>query len=136
MKSKFLLPLACAALAGAVVVAPAVAQTVSRITFAKGNDNASVKGTIKGKAYRDYKLGVGNGQTLAVSLTGSSSVNFNILPPGSKGEAVYNSSVEGNEATGIKTVKGDYTIRVYLMGAAETSGKAYPYQLSVAVVNF
>ena len=49
---------------------------------------------------------------------------------------MYNSSVEGRDATGIKTVKGDYTIRVYLMGAAETSGKAYPYQLSVSVVNF
>lgn len=136
MKNKFLMPLACLALAGGVVAAPLVAQSVSRITFAKGNDNASVKGTIKGKAYRDYKLGVGNGQTMAVSLTGSNSVNFNILPPGSKGEAVYNSSMDGPNATGIKTVKGDYTIRVYLMGAAETSGKAYPYQLSVTVMNF
>ncbi|WP_086619398.1 hypothetical protein [Erythrobacter tepidarius] len=136
MKNKFLMPLACLALVGGVVAAPLLAQSVSRITFAKGNDNASVKGTIKGKAYRDYKLGVGNGQTMAVSLTGSNSVNFNILPPGSKGEAVFNSSVEGRDATGIKTVKGDYTIRVYLMGAAETSGKAYPYQLSVSVMNF
>ncbi|MCZ8135294.1 MAG: hypothetical protein O9266_03240 [Porphyrobacter sp.] len=136
MKNKFLMPLACLALAGGVIATPLVAQSVSRITFAKGNDNASVKGTIKGRAYRDYKLGVGNGQTLGVSMTGSNSVNFNILPPGSTGEAVYNSSVEGRDATGIKTVKGDYTIRVYLMGAAETSGKAYPYQLSVSVVNF
>ena len=135
MKSKFLMPLACLALAGGVIAAPVVAQAVSRISFAKGNDNASVKGTIKGKAYRDYKLGVGNGQTMAVSLTGSNSVNFNILPPGSKGEAVYNSSMNGPDATGIKTVKGDYTIRVYLMGAAETSGKSYPYQLSVTVMN-
>lgn len=136
MKNKFLMSLACLALAGGVIAAPVLAQTVSRIAFAKGNDNASVKGTIKGKAYRDYKLGVGNGQTMAVSLTGRNSFNFNIMPPGSKGEAVYNSSVEGPNATGIKTVKGDYTIRVYLMGAAETSGKAYPYQLSVTVMNF
>jgi hypothetical protein len=128
----------CAALsiASATIAVPALAQLVSRISFAKGNDNASVKGTIKGKAYRDYKLGVGNGQNLGVSLIGSSSVNFNILPPGSTGEAVYNSSISGNDATGIRTVKGDYTIRVYLLGAAQTSGKAYPYQLSVAVVNF
>ena len=136
MNSRILMPLACLALVGGVVAAPVLAQTVSRITFAKGNDNASVKGTIKGRAYRDYKPGVGKGQTMAVSLPGSNSVNFNILPPGSTGEAVYNSSVEGRDATGIKTVKGDYTIRVYLMGAAETSGKAYPYQLSVTVMNF
>jgi hypothetical protein len=134
--TKLFLGLAAAAMITAPMAAPALAQVVSQITFAKGNDNASVKGTIKGKAYRDYKLRVGAGQTLAVSKSGSNSVNFNILPPGSTGEAIFNSSSEGNDATGIKTVKGDYTIRVYLMGAAETSGKAYPYQLSVAVVNF
>ncbi|MFM7348720.1 MAG: hypothetical protein ACKO01_04455 [Erythrobacter sp.] len=135
-KNRILASLAGLAIIGTAVAAPAVAQVVSRIAFAKGNDNASVKGTIKGKAYRDYKLGVGNGQNLGVSLTGGSSVNFNILPPGSTGEAVFNSSVSGTTATGIRTVKGDYTIRVYLMGAAETNGKAYPYQLSVSVVNF
>ncbi len=136
MKKQIVMALAGFALVSGTIAAPAIAQVVSRITFAKGNDNASVKGTIKGKAYRDYKLGVGNGQTIAVSLSGSNSVNFNILAPGSKDVAVYNSSIDGNTATGIKTVKGDYTIRVYLMGAAETSGKAYPYQLSVTVMNF
>lgn len=135
-KTKLFLGLAAAAMIAAPMATPALSQVVSRITFAKGNDNASVKGTIKGKAYRDYKLGVGNGQNLGVSLSGSSSVNFNILPPGSTGEAVYNSSMDGPDATGIRTVKGDYTIRVYLMGAAETSGKSYPYTLSVSVVNF
>lgn len=134
--NKVLAALAGMAIVGAGVAAPAAAQAVSQITFAKGNDNASVKGTIKGKAYRDYKLRVGTGQNLGVSLTGGSSVNFNILPPGSSGEAVFNSSVSGTTATGIRTVKGEYTIRVYLMGAAETSGKAYPFQLSVSVVNF
>jgi len=136
MTNKFVMALACLALAGGGVAVPLAAQAVSRISFAKSNDNASVKGIIKGKAYRDYTLGVAEGQTMAVSLTGSNSVNFNILPPGSTGEAVFNSALEGRVATGIKTVKGDYTIRIYLMGAAETSGKAYPYQLSVTVMNF
>jgi flagellar hook assembly protein FlgD len=136
MKSKVLAALAAAAMITAPMAAPALAQAVSQITFAKGNDNASVEGTIKGKAYRDYKLRVGAGQTLAVSKSGSNSVNFNILPPGSTGEAIFNSSSEGNDATGIKTVKGEYTIRVYLLGGAQTSGKNYPYTLSVAVVNF
>jgi hypothetical protein len=136
MKSKLLVALAAMAMITAPMGAPAMAQAVSQITFAKGNDNAAVNGTIKGKAYRDYKLRVGAGQTLAVSKSGSTSVNFNILPPGSTGEAIFNSSSEGNDATGIKTVKGEYTIRVYLMGGAQTSGKAYPYTLSVAVVNF
>lgn len=123
------------ALVAVPVLSPAIAQAVSRISFAKGNDNTSVKGTIKGRAYRDYKISVGNGQNLGVSMT-SGQAYFNILPPGSKDVAVYNSSVSGNDATGIRTKKGDYTIRVYLMGAAERNGRSYPYQLSVSVVNF
>lgn len=135
MKNRLILALAAAAMITAPMAAPVMAQVVSRITFAKGNDNASVKGTIKGKAYRDYKLRVGNGQKLSVSIT-KGQPYFNILPPGSTGEAVFIGSSEGNDAVGIPTVAGDYTIRVYLMGGAQTSGKAYPYTLSVAVMNF
>jgi hypothetical protein len=46
---------------------------------------------------------------------------FNILPPGSSDVAIYNSSIDGNGATAIRLpASGDYTIRVYLMGAAES----------------
>jgi len=118
-----------------VMMAPAAGQAVSRIAFAKGNDNASVTGSIKGRQYRDYKLTVGNGQNLGVSLV-SKAAYFNILPPGSKDVAIYNSSTSGNDATGIRTKAGTYTIRVYLMGAAKGSTRPVPYQMSVSVVNF
>ena len=123
-----------AALAAPLAIPAVQAQSVARITFAKGNDNASVNGTITGKQYRDYKIRVGAGQNLGVSLVTKGSAYFNILPPGSKDVAVYNSSTSGNDATGIETVAGDYTIRVYLMGSAEYSKKPVSYQMSVSVL--
>jgi hypothetical protein len=133
MKDKLLMALAAAAMVTAPMAAPALAQTVSQITFAKGTSGATVKGTLKGDAYRDYKLRVGKGQKLSVSIS-KGQPNFNILPPGSSGEAVFIGSSEGNDATNLPTVAGEYTIRVYLMGGATKSGKAYPYTLSVAVM--
>lgn len=134
MKS-MILALGALGLSVAQMAMPAAwAQSVSRITFAKGNDNASVTGTITGKQYRDYKIRVGAGQNLGVSLVTKGSAYFNILPPGSKDVAVYNSSTSGNDATGIETVAGDYTIRVYLMGSAEYSKKPVSYQMSVSVL--
>jgi hypothetical protein len=135
VKNKLLLALAGLAMITAPMAAPALAQATSRLTFAKGNDNTSVKGTIKGSAYRDYKLRVGNGQKLSVSIS-KGQPYFNIMPPGSDGDAVFIGSSEGNDAVNIPTVAGDYTIRVYVLGGAKTSGKSYPYTLSVAVVNF
>jgi hypothetical protein len=123
-----------ASLFSVTAAAPLAAQAVSSIHFAKGNDNASVKGSITGRQYRDYKLAVGAGQTLAASLITRGSAYFNILPPGSKDVAVYNSSVSGQDATGIKTRAGTYTIRVYSMGAAKTSKRPVSYQLSVTVM--
>lgn len=133
MRHRLLCALAATAIITAPIAAPALAQAVSRITFAKGNDNASAQGTIKGRAYRDYKLRVGAGQKLSVSIS-KGQPYFNILPPGSTGEAVFIGSSEGNDAVGLPTVAGDYTIRVYLMGGAQTSGKSYPYTLSVGVM--
>lgn len=120
--------------AAPMAFSPVLAQAVSRITFAKGNDNASVTGSINSRQYRDYKLRVGAHQSLGVSLITEGNAYFNILPPGSKDVAVYNSSTNGNDATGIETVAGDYTIRVYLMGAAKYSKKPVSYQLSVSVM--
>lgn len=133
VRTKLFLGLAAAAMIAAPMAAPALAQVVSQITFAKGNDNASVRGTIKGDAYRDYKLRVGKGQKLSVSIS-KGQPYFNIMPPGSNGDAIFIGSSEGNDATNIPTLAGDYTIRVYLMGGATKSGKAYPYTLSVAVM--
>ena len=115
------------------IASHAVAQARTRVKFAKGNDNTSVDGTIRGEEYHDYLLGAKGGQRMSVSLI-SDQAYFNILPPGSTGEAIYNSSINGNDATNIVLPKsGDYTIRVYQMGAAADGGRATAYTVSVTI---
>jgi hypothetical protein len=111
------------------------AQASSRVKFAKGNDNTAVNGRITGDGYHDYLLGAKAGQSMAVSLIPEGNAYFNILPPGSGGEAIYNSSVYGNDATSIRLPKsGDYTIRVYLLGADADEGRTVPYTLSMTIM--
>lgn len=113
--------------------APASAQSSQRIAFARGNDNAAVSGAISGRQYRDYIVNARAGQRLGASLITRNPVcYFNILPPASDGTAIYNSSVDGNDATNIVLPRsGDYRIRVYLMG----NRKPAKYTLSVSVMN-
>lgn len=116
------------------LVHPASAQSRERVKFAKGNDNAAVNGKVTGQGYHDYMLGAKAGQTMGVSLITDGSAYFNILPPGSNDVAIYNSSIDGNDATGIKLpASGDYTIRVYLMGADADGGATVPYMLSMTI---
>lgn len=127
--------LAGAALMITGLAGAAAAQTRERVKFAKGNDNTSVKGSIAGKAYHDYLLGANAGQSMGVSLITEGSAYFNILPPGSNDVAIYNSSIEGNDATNIRLpASGDYTIRVYLMGQAEEEKTPVPYMLSIVIM--
>lgn len=113
--------------------APAFAQSSQRIAFARGNDNAAVNGTISGRQYRDYIVNARAGQKIGASLSSKNlGCYFNILPPGGDGTALYNSSVDGNDATNIKLPRsGDYRIRVYLMGGKRPAA----YTLSVSVMN-
>jgi hypothetical protein len=125
-----------AVLALASVPASVHAQQKTDIRFAAGNDNAAVEGTIKGSAYHDYALGAKAGQRMSVSLITKGSAFFNILPPGSNDVAIYNSSINGNDATGMNLPSdGNYTIRVYLMGDAKDSGKTVSYMVSTTIMN-
>jgi hypothetical protein len=128
-------------LLGAVLIlsglgSQALAQAKTTVKFDRGNDNTAVQGKVTGDGYHDYLLGAKAGQNMGVSLiSDSSSVYFNILPPGSGGEAIYNSSVNGNDATGVRLPKsGTYTVRVYLMGAAADGGKTVPFTLSMSIM--
>jgi hypothetical protein len=132
------LSIAAAALAlGAAV--PALAQSQARVEFERGNDNAAVYGTIVGDEYIDYLLGARAGQEMGVSLivgqsNGDGNVYFNILPPGSTGEAIYNASLDGLDVTGlVLPANGDYVIRVYQMGNDADTGKTTAFTLSVSI---
>ena len=119
---------------------PTLAQDQSRVEFEKGNDNAAINGTIVGDEYIDYLLGAKKGQTMAVSLipgasNGNGTIYFNILPPGSTGEAIYNGSIDGLDATGIVLpADGDFIIRVYQMGDDADSGKTTSFMISVGIM--
>jgi hypothetical protein len=117
-----------------------MAQDTARVEFEAGNDNAAIYGTIVGDGYIDYLLGARAGQTMAVSLipgesNGIGNVYFNVLPPGSMGEAIYNGSIDGLDATGLTLpADGDYTIRVYQMGNDADTGVTSAFTISVGIM--
>ena len=128
--------LACAvALAmGSMTAGLALAQHREHVHFAAGNDNAAIESSVKGNDYRDYILGAKAGQTMGVSLITKGSAYFNILAPGSTGEAIYNGSMDGADASIKLPSDGNYTIRVYLMGNDKDAGKTVPFTLSMTIM--
>ncbi|MCA0871965.1 hypothetical protein LCL97_14090 [Seohaeicola saemankumensis] len=121
-----------------VVTAPANAQMTADVKFDAGNYGTMVSGTITGHEYFDYHLGASAGQEMFVELAvtgtnGSGTAYFNILPPGSDGVAIYNSSINGNSATVDLPASGDYTIRVYLMGNDKDAGKTVGYNVDLSI---
>ncbi len=103
------------------------------VQFAKGATSAQLKGSIKGDAGVDYKIGARAGQTLAVTMKPSNaSTYFNILPPGSEG-AMFIGSTSGVKATVVLPDDGIYVVRVYLMRNASRRNETSNYTLTVGV---
>ena len=128
--------LSCLFAALALAAAPSFAQPdiVKRpVQFAKGKSDATIKGSITGDQTLDYTLRAAAGQTMTVKLSGGSSVYHNVLPPGSTGEALFVGSRDGNSSTTALPASGEYTIRVYQMGNAASSGKRSNFTLDVAI---
>jgi len=134
MKYCFALALAAALSLPAV---PAAAQPDIRqvqLQFPKGQSGGTVKGTITGHETVDYKLRASAGQTLNVKMGGRKTPPyFNVLPPGSTGEALFIGSRDGDVATLTLPASGDYAIRLYQMGAAKSSGRRTPFTLEVSI---
>ena len=116
----------------------ALAQAKSEVKFAPGNYGTMVSGTVAGHDYVDYMLGAKAGQKMFIELTvsgtnGSGTVYFNLLPPGSDGVAIYNSSIEGNSTTVTLPESGTYAIRVYQMGNDKDAGKTSGFNLDLSI---
>ena len=116
----------------------APAQNVADVKFQPGNFGAMVNGTITGNEYFDYKLGAQAHQEMFAELqvsdtNGNGVIYFNILPPGSEGEAIYIGSINGNIARIDLPENGYYTIRVYLMGNDRDTGKTVGYTLDLSI---
>lgn len=124
------------ALALALSIAP-VAQAASQtrpVQFAKGTRAATLTGIVKGHDSMDYTVRAAAGQTLTVSMKASQAAAFfNVLPPGSKDVAIYNSSIGGNDYAGTLEKSGTYTLRVYLMRNEARRGVQADYTLKISI---
>lgn len=116
---------------------PALAASGIRkeaIQFAKGSSAASVSGRISGEETVDYTLRARAGQTLHVTLKADSAMAyFNVLPPGSSGEAIFIGSTLGDTFEGTLDQDGEYTVRVYQMRAGARRGESAQYTISTRI---
>lgn len=133
MNTRLILSVVFAGLASA-----AWAQRAAEVKFEPGNFGTMVSGTITGDEYFDYSLGANAGQEMFAELqvsdtNGHGVIYFNILPPGSDGEAIFIGSINGNTARIDLPEDGDYTIRVYLMGNDRDAGKTVGYNLDLSI---
>jgi len=118
-------------LIGAVAAAPGPRQ--QKVQFAKGASSAVIKGHLKGDADVDYVVRAAAGQTLSVTLKETNPQNyFNVLPPGSKGDAMFVGDT-GEDYAGMLPSDGDYVVRVYLMRPAARRGESSDYTLTIGV---
>jgi hypothetical protein len=103
------------------------------VQFKKGASSATLKGSVHGHETVDYKLRAGAGQKMEVKLaSASTSVAFNVLPPGSE-EAIFIGPSSGNEFSGTLPAAGEYRIRVFLDRASARRGAKASFSLFVAV---
>jgi hypothetical protein len=122
------------ATAGLALGAPAIAQQKTPVAFARGATSATVKGSIRGEQYRDYIVNARAGQTMTVTLANPDGrAYFNVMAPGSTGEAVFIGSTEGNSFRGPVPGTGATTVRVYQMRATGRRGEVANYTLTIGV---
>ncbi len=120
-------------LATLTLAAPAAAQQVHSVTFAKGDDATTLEGSITGGEYADYKIAAKSGQTLKIDILGTSTVFFNVLPPNDE-VAIHNSSLDFEMSSSVKLPKdGSYTVRVYLQGEDESDNRTVRYMMKLAM---
>ena len=130
--------LAVAMLVMCVIAATSVVQAQDRdyrkevIRFSPGNAGATVRDQLRGFELVDYIVRARSGQRLGVVLRASNpSTYFNILEPGERDVAIYNSSSARNSYSDVLRRDGEYRIRVYLIRAAARRGERTEYTLSV-----
>ncbi len=108
------------------------AQTRERVNFAAGTSGATVRGTIRGYAYRDYIVRASGGQRIGLKLTTANEFTVFVvfLPNGDNLEG----ATEMSDFNGKLPVNGDYKIRVMMMRAeARRKGSISNYQLRISI---
>ena len=130
----------CAALVMLTLAASGVAAQSAirqeRVKFKPGTSSATIKGTLKGDHDVDYLLGAAAGQTMTVTLAASNtSAYFNVMPPGSQGDAIFVGSTSGNTFSAPLASSGDYTVRVYLMRNAARRNESSSYTVTFTITS-
>ncbi len=126
--------LAALILAGICVGFPATAQQRITVVFKKGSSASTITGSIKGDQSIDYTVNARAGQVLTVAFKPTNaSAYFNVMAPGSNGEAMFIGSSAGNNFSGALPASGNTTIRVYLMRSAARRNETARYTLNIAV---
>lgn len=124
-------------IAFALVVTSAVAAdmiTTVPVKFAKGASSATIKGSFAGYDSVHYTLDARAGQTMTVTLAGSSNANFNVFAPGdAPGAATALGSNADRGWTGKLPKTGTYTVQVYQMRASARRGEKVPYTITVSI---
>lgn len=119
-------------------VTPVWAQDSTPVQFAPGNFGTMLEGQVTGSGYVDYTLVARAGQEMFAELavartTGFGTAYFNILPPGSAGEAIFIGSTDGRTARITLPEDGTYTLRVYLMGNDRDTGAEVDFNLDLSI---
>ncbi|MXO60047.1 hypothetical protein GRI89_10900 [Altererythrobacter salegens] len=124
-----------AALAAAYpLMSPATAQMSSQtVSFPSGSTGTTVGGTLKGEQIVDYMVNAQAGQAMTVNKSGDAIIYFNVMPPGSTGEADFVGSTSGDNYSGTLSKSGNWTIRVYQMRATARRGESGNYRLAISV---
>lgn len=94
-----------------------------------------MSGQLKGRSYVDHRVSLKAGVRMRVSFEkATASCFFNVLPPGSTGEAMHIGSFQSSQVADLLApVAGVYTVRTYLMGDAKNGSKTLAYVLKVKV---
>lgn len=116
----------------AFIAEKADAQAKTRLRFPRGASSTSIKGTVRGYAYRDYVVRANADQAITASV--SSANTYTILtifrPDGENLEG----AAQVDEFSGTLPLTGDYVIRVGMMRAgARKRGAVSNFTLKVSI---
>ena len=121
------------------IAGSALAQQTADVRFDPGTSGTTISGTITGDEYVDYRLSASAGQSHTASIevdgtNGNGTVYFNVLPPGSDGEAIWIGNMQADPVAEITLPEsGTYTLRTYLMGNDRDTDRTVGYLLRVAI---
>ena len=122
-----ILTICCFAFAGT-----AEAQVKHRVSFARGSSSATVRGTVRGYAYRDYVVRASAGQTLELALRSANPYSvFTVLKPDGNN---LNDAAVRDQFSGELPVSGEYVVRVGMMrSGARRPGSMSNFTLTISI---